>query len=79
MAKIAASGRLGQIGSVTCVTQIDRNGASKMNKTVYSFGGGVKHDDPRARDKDLLGGKGANLAEMAGEVNQSLNNQGLPI
>ncbi len=58
--------RTQEIGSVTCVTQIDRNGASKMNKTVYTFGGGVKHDDPRARDKDLLGGKGANLAEMAG-------------
>ena len=33
---------------------------------VYTFGGGVTHDDPRARDKVVLGGKGANLAEMAG-------------
>ena len=32
---------------------------------VYTFGGGIRHDDPRARDKIVLGGKGANLAEMA--------------
>ncbi len=37
-----------------------------MNKQVYTFGGGVKHDEPRARDKVIVGGKGANLAEMAG-------------
>jgi pyruvate,orthophosphate dikinase len=36
-----------------------------MNRQVYTFGGGVKHDDPRARDKVITGGKGANLAEMA--------------
>ena len=30
------------------------------------FGGGVRHDDPRARDKTVTGGKGANLVEMAG-------------
>jgi pyruvate,orthophosphate dikinase len=33
---------------------------------VYTFGGGVKNDDPRTRDKVVVGGKGANLAEMAG-------------
>jgi len=37
-----------------------------MSQSVYTFGGGAVHDDPRARDKNLLGGKGANLAEMAG-------------
>ena len=37
-----------------------------MTKTVYTFGGGVRHEDPRARDKTVTGGKGANLAEMAG-------------
>ncbi|MCC6829093.1 MAG: pyruvate, phosphate dikinase [Novosphingobium sp.] len=37
-----------------------------MNMQVYTFGGGVKHDDPRSRDKVIVGGKGANLAEMAG-------------
>jgi pyruvate, orthophosphate dikinase len=37
-----------------------------MNRTVYTFGGGVTHDDPRAGDKTVTGGKGANLAEMAG-------------
>ena len=37
-----------------------------MNKTVYTFGGGVTHEDPRAKDKTVTGGKGANLAEMAG-------------
>lgn len=35
-------------------------------QTVYTFGGGATHDDPRARDKTITGGKGANLAEMAG-------------
>ena len=34
-------------------------------QTVYTFGGGAKHDDPRAKDKTVTGGKGANLAEMA--------------
>jgi len=34
-------------------------------KTVYTFGGGAAHDDPRAKDKTTTGGKGANLAEMA--------------
>ena len=37
-----------------------------MNQTVYTFGGGATHDDPRAKDKTIVGGKGANLAEMAG-------------
>ena len=34
-------------------------------QTVYPFGGGATHDDPRAKDKTVTGGKGANLAEMA--------------
>ena len=34
-----------------------------MTKYVYSFGAG--HDEGRAEMRDLLGGKGANLAEMA--------------
>jgi pyruvate, orthophosphate dikinase len=34
-------------------------------KTVYSFGSGKGSDDPRTRDKTIVGGKGANLAEMA--------------
>lgn len=37
-----------------------------MNRQVYTFGGSARHDDPRARDKVIVGGKGANLAEMAG-------------
>ena len=37
-----------------------------MNQTVYTFGGGATHDDARAKDKTVVGGKGANLAEMAG-------------
>ncbi|GGN54856.1 pyruvate, phosphate dikinase [Novosphingobium indicum] len=37
-----------------------------MSRQVYTFGGGAKHDDPRAKDKIITGGKGANLAEMAG-------------
>lgn len=32
--------------------------------TVYTFGPSIAHDDPRARYKAVLGGKGANLAEM---------------
>ncbi len=35
-------------------------------QTVYPFGGGATNDDPRAKDKTIVGGKGANLAEMAG-------------
>ncbi len=34
-----------------------------MTRYVYAFGGGTA--DGRARDKSVLGGKGANLAEMA--------------
>src|SRR6187551_693471 len=34
-------------------------------RTVYPFGSGATHDDPRAKDKTVTGGKGANLAEMA--------------
>ncbi|MDP3908708.1 PEP/pyruvate-binding domain-containing protein, partial [Novosphingobium sp.] len=37
-----------------------------MNRQIYSFGGGSGGDDPRSRDKTIVGGKGANLAEMAG-------------
>ncbi len=38
-----------------------------MNRQVYTFGGNAGHDeDARARDKVVVGGKGANLAEMAG-------------
>src|SRR6187401_2373168 len=43
-----------------------RNLGSTMNKQVYLFGGGAVSDDPRSRDKTIVGGKGANLAEMAG-------------
>jgi pyruvate,orthophosphate dikinase len=37
-----------------------------MNTQVYTFGGNASNSDPRARDKTIVGGKGANLAEMAG-------------
>ncbi|MGX7926189.1 pyruvate, phosphate dikinase [Tsuneonella sp. HG094] len=36
-----------------------------MSQTVYPFGGGATSDDARSRDKTIVGGKGANLAEMA--------------
>ncbi len=36
-----------------------------MTTTVYLFGGGASSDDPRAKNKTVTGGKGANLAEMA--------------
>ncbi len=32
---------------------------------VYTFGGGAPRGDARSRDKTIVGGKGANLAEMA--------------
>ena len=37
-----------------------------MNEQVYLFGGSARDDSPRSRDKTIVGGKGANLAEMAG-------------
>lgn len=37
-----------------------------MTQSVYTFGGGAVHGDARAKDKTIVGGKGANLAEMAG-------------
>jgi pyruvate,orthophosphate dikinase len=37
-----------------------------VNKQVYTFGGTVRDDSVRSRDKTIVGGKGANLAEMAG-------------
>ncbi len=37
-----------------------------MTTYVFTFGGNVSSDDPRSRDKTIVGGKGANLAEMAG-------------
>lgn len=36
-----------------------------MVQTVYVFGGDADHSDPRQRNKSVVGGKGANLAEMA--------------
>lgn len=32
---------------------------------VYLIGGNSGHTDPRQKDKTVVGGKGANLAEMA--------------
>ena len=37
-----------------------------MSAYVFHFGGGARSEDPRSRDKTIAGGKGANLAEMAG-------------
>ncbi len=37
-----------------------------MTSYVFTFGGGTNSSDPRSRDKTVVGGKGANLAEMAG-------------
>jgi len=36
-----------------------------MSKQVYIFGGDARSDDPRAKDNTIVGGKGANLGEMA--------------
>ncbi len=36
-----------------------------MNGSVYTFGGSADHSDSRQKDKTIVGGKGANLAEMA--------------
>jgi pyruvate, orthophosphate dikinase len=35
------------------------------HETVFIFGGNAKSSDSRAKDKAIVGGKGANLAEMA--------------
>ena len=37
-----------------------------MTAYVFTFGGGASSEDPRSRDKTVVGGKGVNLAEMAG-------------
>jgi len=38
-----------------------------VENQVYTFGGNTpQNNDPRTRDKTIVGGKGANLAEMAG-------------
>ncbi|MEI6642037.1 MAG: pyruvate, phosphate dikinase [Novosphingobium sp.] len=37
-----------------------------MSAYVFHFGGGATNADARSRDKTITGGKGANLAEMAG-------------
>ncbi|WP_068081883.1 pyruvate, phosphate dikinase [Novosphingobium rosa] len=36
-----------------------------MGEFVFHFGGGAQSADPRAQDKAVVGGKGANLAQMA--------------
>ncbi len=36
-----------------------------MTNSVYTFGGDAAHSDARQKDKTIVGGKGANLAEMA--------------
>ena len=36
-----------------------------MSAYVFEFGGTATSTDPRSRDKTIVGGKGANLAEMA--------------
>ncbi len=41
-----------------------RDGSDQMTQAVFKFGGGSADGD--ASQRDLLGGKGANLAEMAG-------------
>jgi pyruvate,orthophosphate dikinase len=43
-----------------------REETGNVNKQVYTFGGGAHDDSARSRDKTIVGGKGANLAEMAG-------------
>jgi len=40
-------------------------GTGMTLQTVYVFGGSADHSDPRQKDKTVVGGKGANLAEMA--------------
>lgn len=42
-----------------------------MSKWVYNFG--VDHNEGRAEMRNLLGGKGANLAEMANRSRAQLS------
>src|SRR5262245_41120815 len=58
-----------QAESVNCTSERRTSRDSVMSKYVYFFGGGKA--EGRADMKNLLGGKGANLAEMA--------NLGLPV
>ncbi|MDE2435112.1 MAG: pyruvate, phosphate dikinase [Sphingomonadales bacterium] len=37
-----------------------------MTSYVFTFGGTARSENPRSKDKTVVGGKGANLAEMAG-------------
>ncbi|MGH3263027.1 MAG: PEP/pyruvate-binding domain-containing protein, partial [Trebonia sp.] len=47
----------------SCRDISDRDGAVRMSQWVYSFGADL--NEGRSDMRDLLGGKGANLAEMA--------------
>lgn len=47
------------------MVQILSQTGANMNGTVFTFGGSADHSDPRQKDKAVVGGKGANLAEMA--------------
>jgi len=56
------------VPAVSCGPEVNDHGKEETGKRgkklVYSFGGGSAEGS--AKDKELLGGKGANLAEMAG-------------
>jgi len=52
-------------------TQLKKTGTTRNKKYVYFYGGGKKLNEGDASYKPILGGKGANLAEMA--------NAGLPV
>src|SRR5262245_10452415 len=56
-------------GPLSAAWLTSRRSRAEMSKWVYRFGGGTA--DGRAEMKNLLGGKGANLAEMS--------NLGLPV
>src|SRR3954469_8573479 len=58
-------GTFGSTSGLACFTRISRSGATRrVNRVTYVYAFDHKHRKPPMSLKDLLGGKGANLAEM---------------
>src|SRR4051794_11761834 len=61
----SADGKDGSTSGLACFTKISRSGGTRrVNSVTYVYAFDHKHRKPPMSLKDLLGGKGANLAEM---------------
>src|SRR5438128_1805332 len=61
----SADGSDGSTSGLACFTKISRSGGTRrVNRVTYVYAFDHKHRKPPMSLKDLLGGKGANLAEM---------------